>query len=51
MLAFEGKQVKKQLIGGGTKGSYHAGALDAFTTLLPPEEIAYDVIAGKRIST
>ena len=32
--------------GGGDKGAYEAGALMAFTQLLPAQEVSYDIIAG-----
>jgi predicted acylesterase/phospholipase RssA len=32
--------------GGGDKGSYEVGVLNAFTSNLPPIEFSYDIIAG-----
>jgi predicted acylesterase/phospholipase RssA len=32
--------------GGGDMGSYEVGVLNSFAQYLPPEEVAYDIIAG-----
>lgn len=37
------------LRGGGTRGSYEVGVLNAFIDNLPPEELEYDVIVGGSI--
>lgn len=47
VLALEGNKQKYIGIGGGTKGAYHAGVFQAMVELMNPDDVAYDVIAGK----
>ena len=35
--------------GGGTKGAYETGVLEAMADLMPQQEMAYDVVAGVSI--
>ena len=34
------------LEGGGDRGAYHGGAFETLVEMLPPNEVAYDVITG-----
>lgn len=45
-LSSDGKCRALALRGGGTKGAYEVGALKALTSLLDPEDYAYDVVVG-----
>ena len=48
-LPSDGKCRALVLSGGGTKGAYEVGVLNAFVENLPPQEVAYDVVAGVSI--
>ena len=45
----DGKCRALVLSGGGTKGAYEVGVLNAMVEFLPAEEVAYDVVAGVSI--
>lgn len=50
LLAFSGVQARKcralALSGGGDKGAYEAAVYVGLVNVLPPEEVAYDVVVG-----
>lgn len=42
----DGKCRALSMSGGGNKGAYEVGVLDAMSQIMPEQEVAYDVVAG-----
>ena len=37
--------------GGGSKGAYEAGAFEGLVTLLPSNEVEYDIVTGVSVGS